>query len=849
MRMRQARRLLTLCASTGLVVSAVTTGSNVAAQTAPTDFEFADAVGISLLDLEDVSLDGDNAGYAIIAESVSGFPTEGDDFLVISTGRASDATTPNSSGSLSTTLSGPNNSQGNDSVAITFQLNPPIVAPDFIPPTCASFDFKFLSEEFPEFVGSSFNDAFTAEAGVSELSIVGNTVFAPRNFAFDAEENPISVNTAFGLAGGTGTTYDGATPTLKARTPVVLSQDGFVIVLTVQDVGDSSYDSAVFVDNFQWEYGSNCEPGASIGDSDGDGLLDSWETDGLDFDGDGIIDLDLPAMGATPDHKDLFLEVDWMKEDPGFCALVCFGGHSHEPPGRLKELMIEIFDIAPVSNPDGVDGVRLHFDAGSDSVMNPDTGEKWGDRSRADKLDHDNELGAITDDDRYQWADFSAIREANFEPARRAVFHYVVFAHEAGGDNADGLLGIARGIPGSDFIVFDHSIDGDNTTRIATTLHEFGHTLGLFHGGDQPIANGKPNYLSVMNYSFSFDGLIENGKDSVHDLSRRTLDDLDENSLDESVGLDLSDIKSSKYYCDIFVVPDPSDPDIFGAQPIQQGGGPVDWNCDGDTDDVVSANINALPLIGSVFPETLTGFNDWANLRFDGGAVGRLQSPDLPDETETDEGMTRTGRDALTRPYAPRLVAPELVRMLPASATVLNVELTNAGTEIDTITIETSSESWVTSQDSSELTLEPGATQNVAIVVEAPDEVGASTTFEITATSAGNTNRTTSEQIEVETVDLTSTEAATELEAAVDALEPGAFKSPGNYNAFTTQASRALDDLAIGRTQQGEQTLANLLNRLDGCANTTSAADNNDWVVSCTTQLALRALIGANLTQ
>lgn len=47
-------------------------------------------------------------------------------------------------------------------------------------------------------------------------------------------------------------------------------------------------------------------------DTDGDGLLDSWESHGLDIDQDGNIDLDLPALGADPNHKDLFVEVDGM---------------------------------------------------------------------------------------------------------------------------------------------------------------------------------------------------------------------------------------------------------------------------------------------------------------------------------------------------------------------------------------------------------------------------------------------------------------------------------------------------------------------------------------------------------
>jgi hypothetical protein len=51
---------------------------------------------------------------------------------------------------------------------------------------------------------------------------------------------------------------------------------------------------------------------AQYPDQDGDGLLDSWETFGIDMHNDGTIDVDLPAFGADPLHKDLFLEYDWV---------------------------------------------------------------------------------------------------------------------------------------------------------------------------------------------------------------------------------------------------------------------------------------------------------------------------------------------------------------------------------------------------------------------------------------------------------------------------------------------------------------------------------------------------------
>ena len=46
-------------------------------------------------------------------------------------------------------------------------------------------------------------------------------------------------------------------------------------------------------------------------DSDQDGLLDHWETTGIDMDQDGVVDLRLSDYGADPFKRDLFLQVDW----------------------------------------------------------------------------------------------------------------------------------------------------------------------------------------------------------------------------------------------------------------------------------------------------------------------------------------------------------------------------------------------------------------------------------------------------------------------------------------------------------------------------------------------------------
>ena len=58
---------------------------------------------------------------------------------------------------------------------------------------CLSFDFRFLSEEFPEFVNDDFNDAFIAELGHSTWSAATNddpTITAPDNFARRQQGQP-----------------------------------------------------------------------------------------------------------------------------------------------------------------------------------------------------------------------------------------------------------------------------------------------------------------------------------------------------------------------------------------------------------------------------------------------------------------------------------------------------------------------------------------------------------------------------------------------------------------------------------------------------------------------------------
>jgi hypothetical protein len=224
---------------------------NASATTAATESSVITAVG---LDPGATTVDfstSSTAGFDVFTEPLSGFPTEGSTFLVISSGNTSSAPLPNTSGSTSTQLDGLNNSQGNDMVSISFVMTPPEGA------QCLSFNFKFFSEEYPEFVGSSVNDTFIAETPASTFTIVVNDVIAPNNVAFDSFGEPISINTTgvlgMSLEDAFGTTYDGATTTLNTDVPFTVDSNGnLTMIFSIMDLGDSGYDSTAFIDNFRW---------------------------------------------------------------------------------------------------------------------------------------------------------------------------------------------------------------------------------------------------------------------------------------------------------------------------------------------------------------------------------------------------------------------------------------------------------------------------------------------------------------------------------------------------------------------------------------------------------------------
>ena len=85
---------------------------------------------------------------------------------------------------------------------------------------------------------------------------------------------------------------------------------------------------------------------------------------------------------------------------------------------------------------------------------------------------------------------------------------------------------------------WDHFV-GTDFFQASTLMHELGHNFGRSHGGDLAQLNGKPNFLSVMNYLFQLNGLFDDNPAHAGipqiDFSGEALSALNESNLSDLV--------------------------------------------------------------------------------------------------------------------------------------------------------------------------------------------------------------------------------------------------------------------------------------------------------------------------
>lgn len=313
------------------------------------------------------------------------------------------------------------------------------------------------------------------------------------------------------------------------------------------------------------------------GDDDGDSLPNGWELQGYDADGDGIVDVNLPALGANYRHKDIFVQMDYM-----YRATAAYG---LAPNQTVLDGIVATFNSAPISNPDGVTGIKIHLEL-------------------TNQVPYDDDLNP-------PYNDFIALKNVYFNPKRTAVYHYMIWANKYNGGTSSGY---SFGIPYTDFIVtlggWNSGAGGTDYQKIGTFIHELGHNLGLTHGGNDHV-NYKPNYLSVMNYRFQTWGVYRNDSWYNFDYQRFALPALNETSLNEPVGLNSGGVATG--YGTTFACPS-------GTLYLWNADGAIDWNCNGYAEIGVTADVNWDG--GSAHSYTVLGSQDnWANIVFNGGGI------------------------------------------------------------------------------------------------------------------------------------------------------------------------------------------------------------------------------------
>jgi hypothetical protein len=349
----------------------------------------------------------------------------------------------------------------------------------------------------------------------------------------------------------------------------------------------------------------------TVQDTDGDGLLDIWETNGYTDMTDGSF-INLPAMGANPNVKDIFVEIDWMVA----------AGHSHQPKTAALAKIVAGFQGA-LGGP-----INIHFDYGQGGLY---TGGN-----------------AITEVLPTQWKwdtahspGFLTIKNANFNRNRRHIFHYSLWAHQRPDhpdpSNPGGPLipnsasGIAD-LPGSDSMItlglWRHPGSPDDQVgtleeQAGTMMHELGHNLNLQHGGADSL-NCKPDYQSIMSYAYQVIGLSSLNGTVYFDYSRQLLPSLNENTLDETAGLGSTTYRARWFapannldillnrqtvtrYCDGTLRASP-----VVALDSNAVSGPLNW--DNDVNGVISPLTVAVDVNDSGLNDSYSGYNDWQNI-------------------------------------------------------------------------------------------------------------------------------------------------------------------------------------------------------------------------------------------
>ncbi len=308
-------------------------------------------------------------------------------------------------------------------------------------------------------------------SGFVELLLNGQTVDFVR---FGSSSQEPSTN---------GTWNGGSAPTLPFGSNDVLNKS----LARNQALDDSNWGTDWTVKQFATPGGPNDVD--TDADNDGDGIPDANEASGKTF-----IGLPLYDWGARPNQTDVFMHICHMDASPVAEA---------NKPGMIPtEAALDkvAAAFAPHSKPNLI---KMHFDVGT-------LIQKYNLDNKSHQISYSEFIYLGNAPSNQQ--DLYYLKSQHLPLAKRQIFYFCIFGCK---DNS-GATGMGE-VDGNDFYLALGGTDYSNTdltkranyitnSQASTLMHEFGHNLGLHHGGGDET-NYKPSYRSIMNYLYSGLGL------------------------------------------------------------------------------------------------------------------------------------------------------------------------------------------------------------------------------------------------------------------------------------------------------------------------------------------------------
>lgn len=375
--------------------------------------------------------------------------------------------------------------------------------------------------------------------------------------------------------------------------------------------------------------------GTDVVDTDSDGLVDKWEDGSTNVDpGNGQVLPNLAAMGARVGPKDVFIQIDYMET-----AATTYGGvpkpaHTHRPSDDALAMVRSAF---------AAKGITVHFEVAATGIDEAitNTGCTSSPQQGDWQCQFYNYPGTIG------WkTGFLNLRDRRWDPNRRHMFRYALFAHAIGLPKSEDRnlpdFHVPRtntgagDFPGADILVTLGAFPdiagnpvGTPYMQAATLMHELGHNLERRHGGEALAPNCKPTYLSVMNYLYQLRGLLDDSGRPHLDFSGGTGGAVNESTL----GPDGAQLPGLGYRIgwyapfagsifDFAGGPSPARSHCDGS-PLEgesyirvdrrTKGGPIDWDADGVADATNSFDVNFNGPDRGL--EILADSNDWAAIK------------------------------------------------------------------------------------------------------------------------------------------------------------------------------------------------------------------------------------------